>query len=90
MSLGVAAAHVEGSSCETREELPGRVQAALKRCPHRPMSRVRADVNGTVVRLSGYVRSWYEKQLAQAAVLGVPGIGQLRNDLEVIPVARSA
>ena len=70
--------------CETRDALPERVHQALRYGAPRPLPRVHADVTGTFVRLTGYVRSYYEKQLAQAAVMRVPGIARLQNDLEVV------
>jgi osmotically-inducible protein OsmY len=46
---------------------------------------VKVSVSGRVVIVQGRVPSYYLKEAAQAAALGVLGVEQLRNDLEVVP-----
>jgi osmotically-inducible protein OsmY len=45
---------------------------------------IEVSVMGRLVILRGRVPSYYMKQLAQAAVLDVPGVHELRNDVQVV------
>jgi osmotically-inducible protein OsmY len=84
MSLVLAVPRIASREHEIKEGLSQRIQAVLRGCPHRPLSAVCVDVDGSDVRLSGSVRSYYEKQLAQSAAMKVPGISRLRNELQVV------
>lgn len=44
---------------------------------------VKVALNGEVILLRGSVPSYYMKQLAQAAALVVPGVREIRNELNV-------
>ncbi len=61
------------------------VERAFRATGHRPLRAVQVSVCGRVVILQGRVPSDYLKQAAQAAALGVPGVEELHNDLEVVP-----
>lgn len=67
----------------SESELPIRVSSALRNSPYRALHAVQADVQAGTVRLHGQVRSFYEKQLAQIAVMQVEGVRHLRNEVEV-------
>jgi len=50
-----------------------------------PLRVVQVSVCSRVVILQGQVPSYNLKQAAQVAAMGVLGIEELRNDLEVLP-----
>lgn len=60
------------------------VNRALHARGHPGLWNVCSEVNDGVVHLSGVVRSYYLKQLAQTAVLELEGVSGLHNDLEVV------
>ena len=62
-----------------------RVERSLRATGHMPLRVVQVSVCGRVVILQGQVPSYNLKQAAQAAAMGVLGIEELRNDLEVVP-----
>jgi osmotically-inducible protein OsmY len=61
------------------------VERGLRATGYMPLRAVRVSVCGRVVILQGQVPSYNLKQPAQVAALGVLGIVELRNDLEVVP-----
>ena len=61
------------------------IERGLRATGHMPLRVVRVSVCGRVVILQGQVPRYNLKQAAQAAALGVLGIEELRNDLEVAP-----
>jgi osmotically-inducible protein OsmY len=65
--------------------LAERVEGALRATGYSCLRAVAASVCGQLVVLRGRVPSYYLKQIAQAAALGVPGVRELRNDVEVDP-----
>lgn len=70
---------------ESREDLQlaGRVERALNAAGYMPLRKIEVFVQARMVTLTGRVPSYYLKQVAQTAALGVPGIHQLQNDLDV-------
>jgi len=65
------------------DELRARVQQALLKIAGQSLRAVDVQIHEGLVRLSGQVLSYYQKQLATAAVLSVDGVEQLQNDLKV-------
>jgi osmotically-inducible protein OsmY len=61
-----------------------RVERALRATGYSPLRSVEASVCGRLVILQGQVPSYYLKQLAQATAMDVPGVRELRNDVEVV------
>jgi BON domain len=61
------------------------VEARFHQSAYLELRRVRCDVQNGVLFLAGHVSSYYLRQLAQAAVLGLEGIRAINNGLEVIP-----
>lgn len=59
------------------------VRAALTACSHQGLRQVGVDVDGTLVRLTGRVASYYRKQQATTAVLALDGVERLENELQV-------
>jgi len=56
----------------------------LRECPHLTMQRVWCELQEGRLFLRGQVPSFYLKQLAQTAVVGLEGVGQVVNEIEVI------
>jgi len=67
----------------TAEALAERVQAALERQAQREARRVRIEVDGDEVTLRGEVNSRFEREAVQGAVVAVPGVGHVFNELRV-------
>lgn len=63
--------------------LAGCVERTLHATGYWPLRSIEVAVQARVVTLAGRVSSYYLKQVAQTAALGVPGIHQLQSDLEV-------
>jgi osmotically-inducible protein OsmY len=72
------------AQCLTDLLLAEQVERALRATGHAPLRAIEVTACGGVVILRGRVHSYYLKQLAQAAARAVPGVQELRNDLEVI------
>jgi osmotically-inducible protein OsmY len=60
------------------------VERTLRATGHIPLRAVKISVCGRVVIVQGRVPSYYLKEVAQTAALGVLGVEELRNDLEVV------
>lgn len=58
------------------------VRAALAKCSQ-AFRRVGVHVDGTLVRLTGLVTSYYQKQQATVAVLSLDDVERLENELQV-------
>jgi osmotically-inducible protein OsmY len=59
------------------------VERALHATGHLPLRDIKVSCGDRVVTLDGHVPTYYLKQIAQAAALGILGVEVLRNDLEV-------
>jgi osmotically-inducible protein OsmY len=59
------------------------IRQSLRSSPYRELQRLEISMRDRIVVLTGSVRSFYLKQVAQTAVLRVPGVGRIRNDLQV-------
>jgi hypothetical protein len=80
--LGEAASTLPQGLEELR--LAEEVGRALRATGYPPLWLIEISVSGRQVSLRGRVPSYYLKQIAQAVVLALPGIVELRNDLEVV------
>jgi len=78
-----AAALLATQSLEDRC-LAERVERALRATGYAPLRAVEVSACGRLIILRGRVPSYYMKQLARAAALEVPGVRDLRNDVEVV------
>lgn len=74
-----------GGAEEVPEELPSveAIRAALHGSGRGWLRRIEVGVEGGCVVLRGQVPSYYLKQMALAAALAVPGVGSVRNELQV-------
>ena len=59
------------------------LEAALLASPHIPRHRIHIENSEGYVVVRGAVDSYYEKQMAQEAILRVEGVERLENQLEV-------
>jgi len=64
--------------------LVGRVERALHATGYCQLRRIEVTVQARMVILAGRVPSYYLKQVAQTAALGVPGIHHIQNNLQVV------
>jgi osmotically-inducible protein OsmY len=64
--------------------LARQVERALHATGYGAVRNIEVTVQARVVTLAGRVSSYYLKQVAQTAALGVPGILRIRNELEVV------
>lgn len=56
----------------------------LRECPHLTMQRVWCELQAGKLFLRGQVPSFYLKQLAQTAVVGLEGVDLVVNEIEVV------
>ena len=63
------------------------IEAALLRNAQLDANRIRVDVRGDRVILSGTVQSWLEREAAEQAAWNAPGVSDVENLLIVNPVA---
>jgi osmotically-inducible protein OsmY len=63
--------------------LAERIERALRASGYGQLRGVGVTVHARLVILAGRVPSYYLKQVAQTAALAVPGVHQVRNDLDV-------
>ncbi|QDV66599.1 BON domain protein [Rosistilla carotiformis] len=65
------------------EPLQIRVDSVIRQHPHLRGMGIRPHAEGQNVVLSGTVRSYFIKQMAQEAVRSVPGADRVDNQIEV-------
>ena len=70
-------------------ELASRVRNALQATGYTPLRSLSVCAAEGLIILRGVVPSFHLKQLAQAAVRGIAGVSDVRNDLEVVPRPRA-
>jgi osmotically-inducible protein OsmY len=66
------------------EELRDRIHLTLTRDPHVGGRPVGFELVENDVHLTGSVRSYYQKQMAQESLRGIEGLGRIVNRLEVV------
>jgi osmotically-inducible protein OsmY len=77
------ASSVEETSMKSDIEIKQDAEAELKWTPEVDETDIAVKVNAGEVTLTGYVRSFYEKYQAAAAVKRVKGVAAVANDIEV-------
>ena len=69
---------------EFENTLAHRVDQAIQSNPYVNGRTLRFETAGTKVVLQGYVKSYFQKQMAQEAVRRVDGVKEIDNCLEVL------
>ena len=62
-------------------------KSRLRQSPYPVIRSIRCAFKDGVLRLDGRVHSFYQKQLAQAAVIDLPGVARIVNRTHVIAPA---
>jgi osmotically-inducible protein OsmY len=62
-------------------DIRDRITQALKRNAELESDAIRVDVAGSTVTLSGKVKAWYERQMAEAAAWAAPGVTDVRDNI---------
>jgi len=83
-SIGAAVGEVQSA----KPDLASRVEHALRATGYPPLRNLHVLAVEGIAILRGAVPSYYMKQIAQAAVSGVPGVSDVHNELEVVPPER--
>ncbi len=55
----------------------------LRSCPYKPVRLLACEFDRGVLRLRGRLSSFYQKQLAQQAVIGLSGVEEVVNEVVV-------
>jgi osmotically-inducible protein OsmY len=64
-------------------EVKPKIEEALKRHAVLEAAHISVSANGSAVTLSGHVKTWLERELAEQAALSVSGVAVLTNRLRV-------
>ncbi|MGO8746672.1 MAG: BON domain-containing protein [Thermoguttaceae bacterium] len=57
----------------------------LRQSPYMPVRSLSCEFDRGVLRLRGSLSSFYQKQLAQEAVVGLSGVEEIVNEVAVVP-----
>jgi osmotically-inducible protein OsmY len=68
-----------------QDEIKSQIERALVRSAEIDAQRIKVEVHGGQVNLSGTVRSWAERQEAERAAWRAPGVIEVTNNIEVRP-----
>ncbi|MBC8114055.1 MAG: BON domain-containing protein [Candidatus Saccharimonas sp.] len=71
-------------------DLRDRIHLVLSREPHLLGKQIRAEVIDREVLLTGSVRTYFQKQMAQESLRAIEGLGPIRNQLCVSASAVNA
>jgi hypothetical protein len=66
------------------QEIADIAQGTLRQSPYPALHELSCEFSGGILTLRGKVASYHLKQLAQAAVIAVPGVIEVHNRVEVI------
>ncbi len=60
-----------------------KIEKAPRRSAEVDAERIKVEADGTLVRLSGFVDSWREKEAAEQPAWAAPGVSQVDNRITV-------
>jgi osmotically-inducible protein OsmY len=72
------------SSLGEKDIMEQRAASRLRKSPYPEVRRVACEFHEGLLFLRGRVPSYYLKQIAQTVVLGMDGVDEIHNQLEVI------
>jgi len=64
-------------------DIKNKIHRAFERSATIDSGQIGIDVNGSIVRLHGKVRSWAEREDAESAAWSAPGVTEVKDDLRV-------
>ena len=79
----MAIAILEGAALGVIDDMESRAQAALRKSPIYPLRDLKVVLVGRKLAISGRVKTFYQKQLAQEAVRNVAAKLQVVNEVRV-------
>lgn len=79
--------HIVVTPRPDRIAVKAKVEAALLRDAQLDANRIRVDIQGSSLVLSGTVESWAEREAAEHAAWGTPGVAEVDNRIQVDPIA---
>lgn len=82
--VGLARQQAETSVLQEKATVEARAVSRLRRSPYPEVHRVTCEFHEGMLCLHGRVPSYYLKQIAQTAILGMDGVDEIRNQLEVV------
>lgn len=62
-------------------DIRDRINSAFKRNAELETDAIRVDVSGSTVTLTGKVKAWYERQMAETAAWAAPGVTEVRDNI---------
>lgn len=72
-----------GDSQITTLSLEDRVRISFDQLGYPQLSNIECSANGDLMMLSGELSSFYLKQVAQSVAVKIPGIREVRNEIQV-------